>query len=209
MQNIDVSQLVKTKAQARELSIRIASVAEQVFQNNFSLEQALSEQFGIQKKDLLLTILRNNQVNTEKPSAMKEFLTKLQEHINTLPVLSITLAVEPTEKTLRILSDWFLMNLKRQVLLDISVEPSLIAGIAIHYNGRFLDFSVRERVQTVIQGLVTPQHSVTQSTPAPQPISPLQQGPPASATQASPVNPVIPQPVQQQHDQPAQTIHTL
>lgn len=155
MDTPDLSKLVKTKAQARELIIRIASVSEQVFQTNFNLETALSEQFGMQKKDIFVAMMRNAGISEQKPSQIKNFLTKLQEQINALPVLSVSLAFEPTEKTLKILSDWFLLNVKRQVLFDITVDPSLIAGIAIHYNGRFLDFSVQDRIQVVIKAMLT------------------------------------------------------
>lgn len=160
METIDLSDLFHTKAQADDFSFRLAEIAKKLFETNFNPESALLEHFGIKKKDTFMTLLRNNNVNPESRLAIKEFIEKIQQKISSLSVLSIILAFEPNEATLRSLSAWFVLNTKKQVLFDISVDKGLIGGAAIYSNGKYLDFSIRSAFFTaakeisVMNGLV-------------------------------------------------------
>lgn len=141
--DIDLTPFFKTKAQAIDFSSRIASISAKIYEANFNLEQILLDEFGIQKKDKFMSLLRNSKVNPESSTALKAFLTKVQETTNTLPVLSLTLAFEPKDKTLQVLSEWFMMNIKKQMLFEITVDKQIIAGANINYKGRFLEASIR------------------------------------------------------------------
>src|SRR5689334_3474304 len=100
MDLLDLSSFCKTKAQANDFSARLAAIAEKVYQTDFNLDKSLSEQLGMRKKDQFLSLLRENKIAVEKGSDLKAFLDKLQQDVLTLPVLSITIAFEPTEETL-------------------------------------------------------------------------------------------------------------
>lgn len=143
METIDLSDLFHTKAQADDFSARLSVITKKIFETSFNPEAALLESFGVKKKDIIMTLLRNNNINPESRLAIKEFFEKIQQKIVSLPVLSIILAFEPKEATLRALSSWFVLNTNKQVLFDISVDAELIGGAAIYSNGKYLDFSIR------------------------------------------------------------------
>lgn len=151
MTNLDLTFFFQTKRQADDFSNRIAAVSEQLYQTNFDLEKALNEQFGIQKKDRFLTILRENNIANDSIPAIKAFLTDMNKMIASLPVLTLTIAFEPNEQTLKSLSEWFIINLKKQVLFSISVDRSLIAGATLSYNGKYLDFSIRQKFDEIVK----------------------------------------------------------
>lgn len=161
--SIDLSSFFQTKAQAADFSARLAKVCEQIYYTNFNVEKALMEQFGVVKKDALLGLLRDNNIGVDSTKTIKEFFTKIQETVAGLPVVPITLAFEPKEQTLKMLSDWFMINLKKQVLFDISVDRKLIAGAAITYQGKYQDFSIKPKVTEIINRILTkpqPVHAV-------------------------------------------------
>lgn len=147
MDTIDLSDLFNTRPQAVDFSARLTDVIKQVFEKQFNPEKALLEKFGIEKKDKLMTLLRDNGVNAQSRLDIKNFFDKIQEKINSLQVISMVIAFEPKEETLRSLSRWFLLNTNRQVLFDIKVDKSLIGGAAILSNGKYLDFSIRPEFQ--------------------------------------------------------------
>lgn len=169
METIDLSDLFHTKAQADDFSARLSEIEKKIFETNFNPETALLEHFGIKKKDIFMTLLRNNKVNPESRLAIKEFIEKIQQKISSLSVLSIILAFEPKEETLRALSSWFVLNTNKQVLFDISVDRALIAGAAIYSNGKYLDFSIRSTFFkaateiSIMNGLVAPGQKNTAS----------------------------------------------
>ena len=151
MESLDLSELFNTKAQAQDFSSRLAIVVKKVFETGFTPESALLEQFGIEKKDRFMTLMRNNNINAESRIAIKGFIDKIQEHIASLPTLSITLAFEPTERTLQGMSRWFILNTKKQMLFDVKVDPTLIGGAVIQSAGRFLDYSIKPDFERIFK----------------------------------------------------------
>ncbi len=67
-----------------------------------------------------------------------------------LPVMSLVLAFEPKDTTLIALSEWFLLNIKRQALFEITVNPRMIAGVTISFKGRHLDFSIKPTFDAIV-----------------------------------------------------------
>lgn len=155
MDNIDLSPFCKTKAQANDFVIRLASITERIYETNFNLEAVVQQHLGIQKKDSFLRLLRENNISQDSPELLKAFLTKLQDIVSTLPVLSLTLAFEPTEETLKVFSEWFLLNVKRQVLFTITIDPTLIAGAVISFNGKHVNFSIKSQFDHIVHDVLT------------------------------------------------------
>jgi F0F1-type ATP synthase delta subunit len=166
METIDVSTFCKTKSEANDFMKRLAIISEKIYETNFQLDKVALELFGIQKKDRFLLLLRDNNVPSESASLLKEFLTKLQDTIAKLPVLSLTIAFEPKEETLQAFSEWFLINTKKQVLFNVVVDPCLIAGATISFNGKHGNFSIKESFDRIVGNVLTPKEPpLAQTTP--------------------------------------------
>lgn len=155
MESIDLSDFFKTKEEALDFSARLKKISEKVFENDFSVEKAFMEQFGIKKKEKFITLLRDNNINTESNSHIGDFFNKVQEKLSSLASVSLTIAFEPTEQTLKFLSEWFLVNTKKQVLFDIKVDRNLVAGALISSNGKYLDFSVRQKFDQLVKDAIS------------------------------------------------------
>jgi hypothetical protein len=154
MDQLDLSSFFKTKSEASDFSTRLSAISEKMYQNDFNLEKELREQLGVLKKDKFVTMLRDNNLNVESNAALKEFFSKIQEKISSLSVLSLKIAFEPTEQTLESLSEWFILNIKKQVLFAITIDPSLIAGAAITINGKHRDFSIKLKFDQVLKDVL-------------------------------------------------------
>lgn len=152
---MDLSHFFITKSQATDFSVGLATLSEMLYRTDFSLEQALMEIFGMKKKDLFLSLLREYHILQDSPSGLKDFITTIQTTIAQLPVFSLTIAFEPKEQTLKALANWFALQIKKQVLFDFTVDASLIAGATFTYNGQFKDYSVKVAVVQALQKLLT------------------------------------------------------
>lgn len=151
MDKIDFSDFFSTKAEANDFLSGLTTVIDKIFQTDFHIEKALSDQFGINTSDRLLAIMRENNINTESRENIKTFLTGIQESVTKLPVLTLTIAFEPQGKTLKSLSEWFLINMKKQVVFDFSVDKKVVAGATLTYNGKFFDFSVKPVFERILK----------------------------------------------------------
>jgi hypothetical protein len=143
MENLDFSDFFNTKPEADDFVVRMTIISSKIFETSFNPHVALLEQFGIEKRDAFMKLLLNNQVNAESRKAIKSFIDSMIIKISSLPVMSLVLAFEPKTETLKLLSEWFIVNTKKQVLFDIKVDPGLIGGAAIRSRGKYLDFSIK------------------------------------------------------------------
>lgn len=155
MEQIDLSGFFTTKTQASDFSTRLAGIAALMYDTRFDLEKILLEQLGIQKKDKFLTLLRHNNIPLDSNFAIKAFVEQIQERIATMPLLTLTIAFEPTERTLRAIAEWFLVNTNKQVLLDVRLDKNIIGGAVVSVNGKFFDFSVRPQFENVLKGVMS------------------------------------------------------
>jgi hypothetical protein len=165
---IDLSNFFQTRSQANDFSARLETITEQAYHTTFNIEKALMEQFGIAKKDKFLILLRDNKVGIDQIKPIKDFIKRVQEIIAGLPVVPITIAFEPKEQTLQLLSEWFMVNLKKQVLFDITVDRKLIAGAAITFKGTYRDFSIKAKFDETANRVMTqkaPAHVIAAKTP--------------------------------------------
>lgn len=143
MDTLDLSDFFNTKQQAQDFSIRLSQISQKIFETDFDPEASFIDHLGVQKKDRFMILMRNNNINAQSRKAIKEFIDAIQSKINSMPVLSLVLAFEPKDKTLKALAQWFVINNKRQTLFDVKVDSSIIAGAQILVNGQYLDFTVR------------------------------------------------------------------
>jgi len=161
MKPIDLSEFIATKAEANDFLSRMTAVSEKIFRSDFNLHKALTEQFGVTKTDRFLSLLLNNNINAESLPDVKAFLNTLQKQVSSLQVLSLTIAFEPNQQTLTSLSEWFMVNMKKQMLFDITVDHTVIAGATLSYNGKFSDFSIRPTFNRILQNAFTNSSNTT------------------------------------------------
>ena len=157
MDNIDLSTIVKTKSQADDLAVNLAAIMQQVYQTNFDPDKVLLDKLGIEVKDKFITLLRDSRIDYKKSADLEKFLEKIAAQLKTMPVLDITLAFEPKEKSLEVLDNWFSLNLKQQYLFEIKIDHSLIAGASIDYKGRHSEFSIKDKVTALLEAQVQAQ----------------------------------------------------
>jgi hypothetical protein len=151
MQPIDLSDFFTTKVQADDFLSRLTTLSEMFFRTNFNFENALTQQLGVNKADKFLTIMRENNVNPASLSTVKEFVTVLTQRIMTMPVITLTVAFEPNDQALKSVSEWFVINMKKQLLFDIKIDQTIIAGATVTYQGKFSDFSIRETFNQILK----------------------------------------------------------
>jgi hypothetical protein len=151
MDQIDFSEFFSTKTEANDFLTTLTTITDTIFQTGFHLETALSEKFGVTISDRLLSLMRQNNINIQSRDELKIFLQKMHDTISILPVLSLTVAFEPQGRTLKALSEWFVINIKKQVLFDFTVDPKLVAGATLTYKGKFFDFSIRPVLERILK----------------------------------------------------------
>src|SRR5258706_5730537 len=164
MENMDLTILFTTKSQANDFAQHLTGILDALYTANFNLEKFLMQNFGIQKKEAMMKLLQENKIAETSVPALEQFFKKIVDAIAALPLVSLTIAFEPTDETLAALSQWFLFTLKKQVLFDIRIDRRLVAGVSITANGKYKDYSLKGTFEKIVQQTITtekpqPQHS--------------------------------------------------
>jgi F0F1-type ATP synthase delta subunit len=146
----DLSKLFKTKVQADDFSSSLDQIIRAIYSADFNFEQNLLQHFGQTTSDELLRLYKSQNNAIQNPGLIKQFLEAIKDQISKLPVLNLTLAFPPRENTLKVITSWFMLNLKKQVLLSIKVDPTLIGGAYIDFNGKHFEYSIQNKVSSII-----------------------------------------------------------
>lgn len=80
---------------------------------------------------------------------VKSFLVGLKHDIQSFEILTLTLSYQPGDQTIAGFANWARTNLAPRILLEISIDPSLIAGSVAVFRGHYIDVSLKKRLDEV------------------------------------------------------------
>lgn len=118
----------------------------ELFKKDRTLAQILEQEISYQNGLTLKKIAASHNVNLAHAAEVVNFLTKLTEAVNALPVMHLTLAFPPKEGLITTISQWFMVNMREYVILEITVDRSLLAGAVVSFNGKRKDFSLKQQL---------------------------------------------------------------
>lgn len=148
-QEIDPStfqKYIKTTEDMTYLLSLLGSLSSELFKKDRSFGQILEQDISYQKGFTIKKIAAAHQVDLENASEVVNFLNKLSEKINALPIVTITLAFSPRADLVTNISQWFTVNFGQPVILNIKVDPTLMAGSVISFNGKIKDYSLKQQL---------------------------------------------------------------
>lgn len=102
--------------------------------------------------------IEENKVTPEK------YLEGLTAELDQLPSVQVSTAVEPSQGTLEKIHTWLNEQLGKHVLLDLRIQPNLLAGATVSAEGKYYDGSLQEHLDTIIEETVQKFHSVPTGT---------------------------------------------
>jgi F0F1-type ATP synthase delta subunit len=88
-------------------------------------------------------------VSPELIKHQKDYLKKLEAELEKIKIVRLTLAFDPTEEFLDKITDWIQKNVGQGYVLEVNIEPAIIAGARIEFEGKFFDFSLQKSLKTL------------------------------------------------------------
>ena len=84
-------------------------------------------------------------------SSRKAFLEAVRQKVKALQVLKLTVAVELPTASLQHICAWARQNISTEIILDVAVDPSLIAGAQISLAGKYVDLSAKTELDKLLE----------------------------------------------------------
>lgn len=79
--------------------------------------------------------------------AIKKALDKMEEKINSVKQINITLSFKPSEVFINNMHRWLKRNLGEDLIINLSEDENLLGGIILSYNGLYSDLSINKKLE--------------------------------------------------------------
>jgi len=98
----------------------------------------------IRTKEELIFFLE--EIAKKKLKLEKEEISKLEKKLRSLPEIKLEIAFSPDDNFINKISWWLEKALGQKIILDIIVNPKVVAGAIIEYQGNWRDFSLAKKI---------------------------------------------------------------
>lgn len=86
--------------------------------------------------------LDKNAEKSEQEGGGSLLLDEFKQAFYNMPIVDLTLAINPTRSFLTGVQGWFSENLGKKAVLKLEVDPEIIGGVKVVCNDHYLDLSV-------------------------------------------------------------------
>lgn len=115
-----------------------------IFSTKSTFEEMFAELFPHTQKLVLLDLVTEAGLTRENATGLQKLFEGIRDTVSAVPVMEMTVAVEPSERSLYRIKEWIDSHSTTKVFLDIKVNPRIIGGVRIAYNGKYHDYSVKK-----------------------------------------------------------------
>ncbi len=135
-----------THTDAKRFLESIDEAIANVFSTKETLEQLLGRLFSHDQKAVLLELIAAAGVSQQRAAELEKLLDGIRKTVAGIPNMELTVAVEPSELALARIKEWIDTHSQTKVVLEIKVNPRIIGGVRIAFNGRYHDYTVRKTI---------------------------------------------------------------
>lgn len=143
---IDITKItdeLTTKKQADELIWILKSFQQSLYKTPFSdslIKKALSFELAQALSDLI------DSKKTTNKQVVAKIITDVISEVEKIPTVKLTLATAPSALFLEKCLMQIESMTKTEKLLEINIDPKIIGGATIEYQGKYKDYSLRSKL---------------------------------------------------------------
>lgn len=122
-----------------------------LFKAGGNTEQLLDSVLSGTKKKLLLVFMEQQKLDHHNPIDFQTAIGKLKEIGDALPVIKLTVAIEPSGKMVKNLTAWAQANIPSRFILKFAVDTRFIGGVFIVSSGLFKDYTLKSKIDELFE----------------------------------------------------------
>jgi F0F1-type ATP synthase delta subunit len=138
---------IHTVTESFDLMHQLDALSQSLFNTKMTLEQKLDLYLEFSIKNNLLMLMEKSGIDMNDANAIEKFIAELKKRVKEIPVFEFEIAYEPNSNTIKHVAEWIYFNLQQNVLLDVKINPDLIAGAIIGFRGKMGDFSLKKKIE--------------------------------------------------------------
>lgn len=138
----EITQNLITVTQRDYLLDSLDVLLNSLFTTHKTIYDLTSVSLSMPWSDLLIRSYHEQNLLENDKDACKTIITSVINAVKTMEVAEIRVAYNVSDADVRDIKNWLFYQLKRQILLNIIVDASIVGGIVLYRNGTFKDYSV-------------------------------------------------------------------
>ena len=138
---------VVTKADILHLVNELERVDNEQTAADIREKVGVTEQSELRISRPLLDFLEQNKLTITSGKERGRLIKQLRTLKESAPVIHLTFAVEADRESMQKLAQWLRTSLHPQAVIEIGLQPALIAGVSIRTPNHIHDFSMREMLK--------------------------------------------------------------
>ena len=141
---------IRTKEELIFFLEEIAKIRQIIFKDNGALlSKKVERKVGGELKGLLERLEKEG-VISESRGQQLAFWEELEKELQHLPEIKLEIAFSPNDDYLEKISQWLEKELGRKIILDLAINPKIVGGAIIEYQGNWRDFSLAKEIDKLI-----------------------------------------------------------
>lgn len=94
--------------------------------------------------------LERKEMLPHSPNQQLAFLEELKKYLLTISQVRIEIAFTPSENFIFKIAEWLKKNLHQKMILDLAINPRIVGGAIIEYQGKYCNFSLVKKINQLI-----------------------------------------------------------
>lgn len=142
MTDLKLPDSIITKKDLAYLVSEAERIDNEIFSDVVRSEVQHTEHNELQLSARFANFVAINEINLDDKNRRDQLIHELRELKNQAPLVHMTFATDVDEKSLNKLINWFRDSIHPQTILDIGLQPGIVAGAYIRTKNRVYDFTV-------------------------------------------------------------------
>ena len=146
----DLAKKIKTKEELIFYLEELSRAQQAVFkQGGVLLSEKLKGKISEELKNFFERMEKKGMLS-KNPEQQYSFLEKIKKYLLSLSEVKLEIAFSPSNDFLKEISLWFEKELGQKVILDLTVNPKIVGGAIIEYQGNWRDYSLAREIDKLI-----------------------------------------------------------
>jgi len=147
----DLAKKIKTKEELIFYLEELSRAQQAVFkQGGVLLSEKLKGKISEELKNFFERMEKKGMLS-KNPEQQYSFLEKIKKYLLSLSEVKLEIAFSPSNDFLKEISLWFEKELGQKVILDLTVNPKIVGGAIIEYQGKWRDYSIAKEIDKSIK----------------------------------------------------------
>lgn len=118
--------------------------------NESDLSSLIDKLIPYQEAEIIKQDLVELKIDMQDKESARSYFEKLLEELETAEKFSLNIAYEPSAASVKLFTEYAKDKFGPDTVIELSINPDLIAGAIITYKGKYLDYSLGKKVSDLI-----------------------------------------------------------